>query len=351
MDKINASDEVFLEEVNILSKHTKLTLAERKLLASWKEAGFSMRECAKRLSRSVSTVSRELFRNRFVDKDGLVYYLPTHAQSKFERVKENAWKAKIALKNIKVQTYVLDHLRLGWSPEQISGRLKFVDHVDDRSWQISPETIYKFVYHRNQKDKRWWEYLRRKQKRRKAKSGRKSHRCRIPDRISISQRPKEADERIIVGHWEDDTVVGKGRNHGIHTAYERVSSYIRMEYLPDLTALSCLKAQRKIYGSFPTRARMTVTEDNGHEHVLHQKLKGELGIQTYFAHPYSSWERGGNENANLWIRYYFPKGTNFSTISKQELQDVEWELNNRPRRRLKFFTPSEVFSKHLRVLR
>lgn len=330
--------------------HTKLTLPERKLLAVWKPAGLSVRECARRLNRHPSTVSRELKRNLFVGQEVRVYE-PLYAQGKFEFRKAKAWTAKHPLKNSLVFAYVIEKLEAGWSPEQISGRLKHVDHPHQPDWQITPETIYCFIYHPGQKDKRWWEYLRRKQKRRRAKHGRKSQRCRIPDRVSIHLRPEEIEERKIFGHWEGDSIVGKNRNHGLHTAYERVASFIRMAKMPDLTAASSINAQIQIYSGLPPWARKSMTLDNGHEHVLHGKIKKELGIPTYFADPYSSWQRGGNENANMWIRYYFPKGTDFHIISDEDIQDVEWELNNRPRKRLKFLTPAEVFSAHLQVLR
>lgn len=117
--------------------------------------------------------------------------------------------------------------------------------------------------------------------------------------------------------------------------------------MPDLTALSSIKAQEKVYSPLPENARRTTTLENGDEHVLHVKLKESLGMQTYFADPYSSWQRGGKENGNMWIRYYFPKGTDFRTITDDELRDVEYDLNSRPRKRLGYLTPLEVFDLHL----
>ena len=171
-----------------------------------------------------------------------------------------------------------------------------------------------------------------------------------PDRVSIHDRSTVIDQRTEFGHWEGDTLVGLGRNYGLHTAYERLCSLVRLEKMTDLTASSSLKAQKIIYGVLPPLARKSTTLDNGHEHVLHTRLKQELGIQTYFTDPYSAWQRGGNENANLWIRYYFPKGTDFSKITAEELKDVEDELNNRPRKRLGYQTPLEVFNFYLGVV-
>lgn len=309
-----------------------------------------MRECAKRLGRSHSTIIRELQRNNFYDKkSGRYFYEHLSANYQAEKRKELAWHAKQPLKSKDIFSYVTMMLKRGWSPEGIAGRLREVDHPNDSSWHICHETIYQWVYKPEQVEcsHPWYEYLRRKQKKRRKKTGRLVHRVRIPDRISIHLRPETINKRTEFGHWEGDTVVGRGRNHGIHTAYERLSSLIRFERMPDLTAFSSIIAQEKIYSLLPYEARRSTTLDNGHEHVLHTRLKQNLGIQTYFADPYSSWQRGGNENGNMWIRYYFPKGTDFNTITDEELRDVEYDLNSRPRKRLGYLTPLEVFNLNL----
>jgi IS30 family transposase len=135
----------------------------------------------------------------------------------------------------------------------------------------------------------------------------------------------------------------------LHTEYERVSSLTRFERLERITAAETVIASKKIFGVLPEKARRSTTLDNGSENTDHTELKEAFGLQAYFADPYASWQRGGNENCNLWIRYYFPKGTDFATITDEELRDVEDELNNRPRKRLKFKTPQEVFSEYLQI--
>lgn len=333
--------------------HRKLVLAERRLLGWWKGQGLSNKECARRLDRHCSTIGRELKRNQYFSEqgsamqNGVSFYEFLHAQAKAEARKQLAWQHKHPLKNKQVYQYVLEHLRDGWSPEQIAGRLR-QEHPSDPSWWICQETIYRFCYHPSWKEQRWWEYLRRGQKKRRKRLGRKTHRCRIPERISIHERPEIVNQRIQFGHWEGDTLVGKERRNGLHTAYERISSLTRLARMNRLTAEESLRAQEIIYQPLPSFARRSTTLDNAQEHVLHRRLKEKLGTKTYFADPYSSWQRGGNENANLWIRYYFPKGTDFSKIPAEEIEAVEWELNNRPRKRLHFQTPLEVFSKHLR---
>jgi transposase, IS30 family len=328
-----------------LKHHSKLTLSERKLLAGWISDGKSKRECGRLLGKSHSTVVRELQRNRF--KGGV--YEPLHAQATFENNKKKAWSVKHPLKNKDVFAYVIDHLRYGWSPEQISGRLREVDHVDEAYWQINHETIYQYIYSGkwiNQKDEPLFEYLRRKQKKRYKKGGRSVHSLKIPDRVSIHDRPKEVDARIVPGHWEGDSVVGKGHKSGLHTEYERVTSLIRMEKVERVNSEETIKAQLNIFSSLPPALRKSTTLDNGFEQFQHTKLE-TVGMATYFADPYCSQQRGGNENANLWIRYYFPKKTDFSKITNEEIKDVEWELNNRPRKRLKYRSPQEVFNFYL----
>ena len=326
-----------------MSKHTKLSNTERKLLARWKETGLSNQQCAKRLSRSVSTIGRELKRNSFkhLFTQRLVYE-PIRAQRLTLARKEKAFKAKQFLKNPDVYQYCIDHLKQGWSPEQIAGRLE-LEHSNDNHWHICHETIYRFIYSKKylfNRDHPLWEYLRRKQKRRRKRGGRKAH------RVSIHQRPTVIDQKIEPGHWEGDSIVGKGHLSGLHTEYERVFSLTKFERMKRVDSDEMVKAAFKIFSPLPEDLRRSTTLDNGSEHVEHLKLR-LLGMLTYFADPYAAYQRGGNENANLWIRYYFPKGTDFNQISDQELKDVEWELNNRPRKRLQYQTPQEVFTEYL----
>ena len=359
-------------------KHKKLTKTERELLSQWGKEGLSSIQCAKRLGRHVSTIGRELTRNKTrvnVGKnDWEIIYEPLHAQKAADDRRQKAYGAKHPLKNPDIYSYVLNNLRGGWSPEQISGRLREIDHKGEPHWQICMETIYQFIYKEKtdqtrqglkqsrildkrlpdgkssitvtDKDRPLWEFLRRKQKKRRKKGGRKVQRVRIPDRVSIHKRPAIVAKRKQFGHWEGDSIVGKFHISGLHTEYERVSSLIRFEYLVRITADQTAFAAQKIFSMFPAHARRTTTLDNGSENTSH----GDFGLQAYFADPYSSWQRGGNENCNLWIRYYFPKGTDFSTITDEELKDVEWELNNRPRKRLNFKTPQEVFDYCLKRL-
>jgi IS30 family transposase len=362
--------------------HEKLTGSERKLIAKWLGEGKPKKEIARLLGRDIKTVKRELKRNRTRvqkgDNDWEYIYEPEHAQHMAEDRKKNAWLAKQPLKNKLIYSYAMEKLRLGWSPEQIAGRLRY-EHPDDPLWHICHETIYQFIYREKtdktrkgllqegildkrkkgqekdvatvtDHDKPLWEYLRRKQKKRRKRSGRKVHRVRIPDRVSIHNRPKEIDARTTFGHYEGDSIVGLGHRNGIHTEYERFSSFILARKMARIDTESFVQAAVTIFSILPEEARISSTLDNGVEHTDHKRVTKKAGIFFYFADPYSSFQRGGNENCNLWIRYYLPKKTDFSTVTEEELQDIIWEINNRPRKRLGFKTAQEVFIEQLEKL-
>ena len=363
-----------------MSKHTKLSKPERVLISGWKKQGLCGNEIAKRLGRDRSTIGRELKRNRAkvrVGKYDEVIYEPEHAQFVTDQRKQKAFNAKQPLKNKDIYSYVLDHLRAGWSPEEISGRLRREDHPGDPHWQICHETIYQFIYSEKTEasrqglisaslldkrlavhnkaitvtdfDRPLYEFLPRKQTKRRKKSGRKVHRSHIPDRVSIHLRPEVIDQRVQFGHWEGDTVEGLGHKDGVHTEVERVSRLIGAKKVKAIDSQSALDAQRDIFTPLPEKARRSTTLDNGKETHLHFKLRDDLDMATYHADPYSSWQRGTNEHGNGLIRKYFPKGTDFTKVTDEELEDVVWELNNRPRKILEYKTAQEVFNIHLNL--
>ena len=243
---------------------------------------------------------------------------------------------------------MIEKLRDGWSPEQIAGRLRKINGKT----VICHETIYRFIYsdHPQAKRLKLWEYLPWKRKKRKKKSGRRRQRVRIPNRVSIHQRPTVIDQRLVFGHWEGDTLEGKGKKQGIHTQVERVSRYLLAQKLERLTSQATLKAQKELFANLPSKARQSTTLDNGREFVKHIKLKKELGIKTYFADPYSAWQRGTIEHHNGLLRRYLPKGTDFSKITQEELNEIIEEINNKPRKVLNYNTPKEVFEAYLKRL-
>lgn len=322
-----------------MRKQHKIQPEERDLLAIWRSNSISIRQIADRLNRSPSTISRELKRNRWKND-----YVSIHAQSLTDRRKANAGR-RYPLKNRSVYKYVTKKLRCGWSPEQIAGRLK-LKHPNNQYWRIHFETIYRYIYDSQNKDKRLWEYLPRKQKKRRKKHGRKSQKVRIPDRVSIHLRPEEVEGRQIIGHWEGDSVVGKNHKSGIHTQVERKTRYLKAELTADLSAGATVKAQSQMFCDLPKSVKKSTTVDNGKEFTNHK----QFSLPVFFADPCSSWQRGTNENSNGLIRRYLPKKTDFNKVTQDELNDIIWEINNRPRKCLGFYKPEEKFRKELQIL-
>ncbi len=312
--------------------HKKISGEERDSIALWIGEGRSVREIARRLGRSASSISDEIKRNSYQGN-----YSAIHAQV----VTEERWKKsreREPLKDKQIYIYVLDRLKDGWSPEQIVGRLE-----KERGHKILCfETIYQFIYAPENKDKKLWEYLPRKQKKRKKQQGRGVHKSRIPQRISIHNRPPEIDDRSVFGHWEGDSIVGQAHKGGIRTEVERVARYLQARKIQKIGSQETIDAEIAIFSSLPEMARKSTTWDNGREHMQHLQLH-TLGMDTYFADPYSSWQRGMNENTNGLIRRYLPKGTSFENLTQDELDDIVHEINNRPRKILHYQTPQEVF--------
>jgi len=324
------------------NKGKKLTSRERDLIAIWKGGKVSYRQIAKRLRRSVSTISDEIKRNSY---HGI--YVAIHAQELTDQRIIKSRK-RDPLKDPKTYSYVIEKLRCGWSPEQISGRLKMENNNQP---VICFETIYSFIYQDKNKGKRLWEYLPRKQKVRKKKYGRKVAKCHIPNRVSIHKRDKLIDKRKQFGHWEGDTVESKRQQSGgLHTEAERLTRHLAAYKIDHIDGKCTIEAQKYIFAPLPEKARKSTTLDNGRENHRHSELH-ELNMDTYFADPYSSWQRGTNEYHNGLLRRYFPKGTDFSKVSQEEIDDVVDEINNRPRKVLKFNTPQEVFDSYIQGVR
>lgn len=316
--------------------HNKLTALEREQIAIFLVQNESLRAIARKLKRSDSTIRDELKRNCFGE-----HYVAVHAQAKAQTRVGKARK-RHPLKNSSVYSYVLKKLRYGWSPEQISGRLK-LKKPNNPYWQIHHETIYRFIYDPENKEKALWEYLPRKQKKRRKKYGRKAQKIRIPDRVSIHDRPIEIEGRLVFGHWEGDSVESKAHKGGMHTEIERKTRFTMATFLKTLEAEETARVASQMYRDLPEQAKQSTTLDNGKEFAKHKKI----GIPTYFCDPYSSWQRGTNENTNGLIRRYLPKKTDFSKVTQNELDDIIWEINNRPRKCLGFYTPQEMFEKEL----
>ena len=301
--------------------YTHLTQEERYQIYALKKAGVKPGKIAEVLERSCSTISRELTRNR-----GKRGYRPKQAQALSEarralnarRIDEATW------------TFAQERLLEQWSPEQISVHAA-----------ISPETVYQRIYADKRAGGSLWKNLR-CQKQRRKRYGKVERRGTIPNRLSIEERPAIVETRSRIGDWEADTVIGKNHRQALVSLVERKSGFTLIRKVERKTSLAVSQAMIGLLK--PHRKKVhTITSDNGREFAAHQEIASRLKADFYFAHPYASWERGTNENTNGLIRQYFPKNRDFTTITQQEIETAMERLNNRPRKRLGYKTPSQVF--------
>ena len=324
-------------------KHFSVEEREKIQQGLWEKQ--SIRSIAKSLGRPHSSVVREIARNR---PPQLERYTPRLAhQRALEKRKSRGRHER--LKSPEVRAYVIANLKRRRSPEQIAGIIK-----RDLGETLSHEAIYQFIYAqiRNGYPKRGCEdlrpCLRRRRKIRQPKGARRYQRVLKPSGPSIDTRPAVVERRSRVGDWESDTVESRDHAPGINTLVERKTGLV---LITKLTAKTGVATQAAIIGRFahvPAHARRTITFDNGPENRDWRPVASATGAVCYFAHPYHSWERGTNENTNGLIRDYFPKGTDFRTITDDEIAYVERELNERPRKRLGWKSPLQVWSGALR---
>ena len=305
--------------------YTHLTTAERVKIETYLELGMSIRSIARRLGRQPSTVSREIRRNPD--------YVAERAQKRYEKAKTNCG-AKTKLDDTMRRT-IVEKLRATWSPEQIVGRLY--------TGKIAFSTIYRWIY-AGRIDVPLT-VLRQKGKRQKPTETR----GRINVGLPISQRPPEVKGRRTFGHWELDTVVsGRGKSKAcVATFIERKSRFYLALPIADRTAASMEGAIHAVHGAFPDGTFETATTDRGKEFSGHERIQASLGVPMYFADPYSSWQRGSNENANGLLREFFPKGTDFAQVAHDELADALAKINGRPRKCLNWKTAHEAFTEEV----
>jgi IS30 family transposase len=317
-----------------MGEYKHLNLEEREILFAGRESGKSFREIGERLGRDHSTLSREWRRNAKYGKP----YIPCKAHAKAEkRGKEQREKAP--LKEPLIFLYVREHLRMGWSPEQISGRLP----IDHPSKHICTESIYQYVYHPRNKEEKLWQYLPSKKKKRIKKNGRSIKRKgKIPNAQSIDKRPRSVNKRRKVGHWETDNMEGKKSDESVVSVNtERVSRYTLIDKLTDRGAAPKTDTIKDRLLDFPKPARRSLTADNGKENTNHEEITDYLSMPVYFCHAYHSWEKGTVENTIKRIRRYIPKGESIDPIPGKEIKMIEDKMNHTPRKCLQFLTPYE----------
>ncbi|MFQ5798612.1 MAG: IS30 family transposase [Bacteroidota bacterium] len=318
--------------------YCQLSAEERDTIAYKYTQGASLSEIAGALGRNKSTISRELRRNK-----APIYsiYLANRAQQRSTARKSQAHR-RPRLKRDRIRRYVRSKLMIGWSPEQIAGRLP----IHHPGFSISHEAIYQYLYDRNvRRQEDLVPFLARAHKRRQVKGHRHTHRSlHIPERTSITERPSHVLQRKQLGHWEADAVFARRSISGLQVVVERKTRFTKLIKLKERSARQVRCALTRTLRPYPPAARRTITYDNGSENVLHQQVNALLGTRSYFCTPFHSWEKGTVENTIGLLRRVFPKKTNFDTVSRIAIKLLERRLNNRPRKVLHYKTPREKFN-------
>jgi IS30 family transposase len=321
-----------------------LSVDERDEICDGIAAGRSVRSIAAQLGRAPSTISREIIRN----SDSQGRYLVGGAQRLFEQRLKRPKASKLAT-NPRLSQEVASRLANHESPAQISGRLK-LDFPDDVGMRVSHETIYRELYiqARGGLKREFVKYLRRKHPTRKPRRSLGQRPGVIQNMINIKDRPVEVSERVVPGHWEGDLIIGAANQSAIGTLVERVSNLTLLVPLPEgHDAERVAQAIINVFSQLPTHLRRTLTWDQGSEMANHLTIKASTGIDIYFCDPHSPWQRASNENTNGLLRQYFPKSTDLSIHTPEHIAAVQAQLNDRPRKRLGYLTPEEVFQQLL----
>jgi len=324
----------------------ELTLFDRDKLQYYLRTKKSLRDIAKIMHRDVSVLSREIERNGSGDRKK---YRADRAQMLCEKRKHKQHKGKMD-KYPELKKYVEEKIIDDWSPEQIAGRLKSNPLPELVGITISHESIYHHVYEKSEKHRKLYTHLRTYRKIRIRKGKRKNQKIAISSRISIHDRPEIIDKKDRFGDWESDTVEFQKnkKNPYLSVQYERKSQLVRMHKTLDKSAEETKQAIIKTAESVPVELFKTITFDNGSEGSKHLELKDYYPqIETYFCDPFSSWQKGGVENANKLIRQYLPRSIDMKNISDEEINQIQEKLNNRPRKGLNYQTPNEVIHKVL----
>ena len=320
-----------------------LSAAEREEISRGLVAGTSVRGIARQLGRTASTISREIARN-----GGTQTYRAAQAEHRASRQAQRP-KACLLASNEPLRRAVAGKLQANWSPQQISGWLQQV-HQNEPAMQISHETIYRslFVQAKGVLKKELIGHLRsgRAIRRGKTATTKGQSRGQIVDAVSIRERPPEAEDRAVPGHWEGDLICGSNNSY-IATLVERRSRFAMLVKLDNRETATVVNALTQLVQRLPEGLMTTLTWDQGKEMAAHKRFTVATDVQVYFCDPRSPWQRGTNENTNGLLRQYFPKGTDISVFTQDQLDAVADQLNTRPRKTLGYNTPADTLARSL----
>lgn len=321
-----------------MMKKTRITAADRGAIEVLLRKDFTSTDIAKEIGVHKSTICREI--KRGMTPNG---YFADIAQVNHESKKRRSSSNAKKILHSEVRNLIIYCIKSGWSPEQVAGWMKRWE-VEGR---VCMETIYKMVYTDEYcKEEKISQYLPRGKKKRTKWKGRGAKKSKIPNRVSISKRPEIVDRRKELGHWEGDSVIYPNLK-AINTINELKTGYVVFTKLERKTAEFTARAMSK---GLQGHVSKTLTLDNGSEFTRHEKVAKEAQVETYFCHPYSSWERGANENCNMLLRRYLPKRKNIDKLTQKELNEIADDLNNRPRKRLGYMTPAEAYQREINNL-
>lgn len=326
-------------------KTNELVFEDREEISRLLLLGLTFEDIGQAIGRDKGTISREVNR-KGMDRNT---YRACKAEKHARKQKGRQGRKRKLDSNPELKEIVLVKLKEKWSPMQIASTLKTY-YASDMKMQISHEAIYSYVYvlPRGSLKKELLACLRqeRKYRRKRSKKGNpEEKRGKIADMLSIEERPAEVADRTVPGHWEGDLILGKYKRTALGTLVERTTRSVILVHLTGKDATSVRRAYAREMKTLPEQMKLSLTYDQGKEMSEHKKFTMDTNMQVYFAHPGSPWERGTNENTNGLIRQYFPKGTDFSKVSKREIKKVQYSLNTRPRKTLNWKTPQETFNK------
>ncbi|NIA13443.1 MAG: IS30 family transposase [Nitrospiraceae bacterium] len=314
-----------------------LTPFERGELQAYLSQNMSQDAIAKKLGRDPSTIFREVTRN--ATKTG---YDAQRAQRRYIERRKGC-RPQRRLDQQPLRAYVVDNMRdAEWTPEQVAGRLP-LDYPHDPTMRISHETIYQAIYSQDSLHFLIALLPQARPRRRNKGQGKTRRGPSIPNRVGIENRPSQIEQRIQTGHWEGDTVVGKGNDGFIVTLVERTSRLFHAVKTQTKKAAEIAQAVIASLLDRPITWVRSITFDNGTEFAYHEQVAHQLGVDIYFADPYAAYQRGTNENTNGLLRRYLPKGKSFKELTQRQLDMIVDQINNRPRKCLGYRTPNEVF--------
>ncbi len=312
-----------------MKEYEHLNIIEREKIAILKAKGYSNREIGRRLNRSHTTIGREVI------KLGEEDYSPSKSEDLYKERRKNTGRKPILENNVEALEYAEQKLNIDrWLPDEVANRSKL-----EEVHSFSTSTLYRAIS-KGLLDIDVREILKFKGKKKKSNSDKRGQ---IPDRKFLDERPEEANNREKIGHWEADLVISKGKKGGLLTLIDRYSRYSIVEKVEDKKAETIIEAFKRGFKGIPEEYLRTITVDNGKEFAGFKEVEKELSVEIYFCAPYSPWEKGSNENFNGILRQFYPKKTDFSNVTKNEIDRVVNLIRNRPRKVLGYFTSKEIF--------